>query len=401
MSYDIFKQNMLSYMRNQSAIGSKEDFAKKLVLEYDSLIKRGHDTINNITLSKGNTELMESVLNGILNTAYQQASGEHAIITNLGPAFQAYWTGANMNLFPPPKPTVTPAGVMLHITQVTNSITNTGEWGVVDTTNLIPVEQAEELAKKLDNIEDEPMTAEDIAAAKQEIESANAVLSNPNATDAEWETAKDYKALKENEIESGVKNAPSPPLTAEEIAAVEALTPDIIKCPIGVKAVAAAKRDVGIVEFGSPPGKNYGGFPGGIQKPAPGRIDAMMSNAGLNNQAKVKSTGEGWYWCAGAVTTWWKEAGIKTPPGSSGCQNWVVWAKKNGYWSKTPKVGAAILYGTESHAHHIGLVTGVVNGKVITIEGNTSGGGFNRNGCGVFQKTPKKYLGFVLPPDCK
>jgi hypothetical protein len=306
-----------------------------------------------------------------------------------------------MNLFPPPLPTVTATGVMVHITQVSNMITNTGEWGVIDTTSLIPREQAEELAKKLDNIPDEPMSQEDVQAAKQEIESANAVLSNPNATDIEKETARDYKELKEKEITTGVKNASTPPLTLEEIAAVEALTPDNIKCPIGIKAVASAKRDIGILEFGSPPGKNYGGFPGGVQKPAPGRIDAMMTNAGLNNQAKVKSSGEGWYWCAGAVSTWWKEAGIKLPPGSASCQNWVVWAKKNGYWSKTPKVGAAILYGSESHAHHIGLVSGVVNGKVITIEGNTSGGRFNRNGVGVFQKTPKKYLGFVLPPDCK
>lgn len=308
---------------------------------------------------------------------------------------------ATMNLFPPPLPTITPTGVMVHITQVSNMITNVGEWGVVDTTILIPTEQANELAKKLENIPDEPMSSEDIQAAKQEIESANLVLSNPNATDAEKQTAADYKELKEKEIASGVKNAPSPPLTAEELAAVEALTPDNIKCPVGIKAVAAAKRDIGILEFGSPPGKNYGGFPGGVQKPAAGRIDAMMTNAGLNNQAKVKSSGEGWYWCAGAVSTWWKEAGIKLPPGSASCQSWVVWAKKNGYWSKTPKVGAAILYGTEAHAHHIGLVSGVVNGKVITIEGNTSGGGFNRNGVGVFQKTPKKYIGFVLPPDCK
>ena len=55
MSYDIFKQNMLSYMRNQRAIGSKEDFAKKLVQEYDSLVRRGYDLVNKITISTGNT----------------------------------------------------------------------------------------------------------------------------------------------------------------------------------------------------------------------------------------------------------------------------------------------------------------------------------------------------------
>lgn len=92
MSYDIFKQNMLAFMTNQRAIESQEQFAKKLVEEYDALIKRGFDSMNGITLEQGNTELMEQVLNGVLSTAFQQSSGEHAIITNMGAAFQAYWT---------------------------------------------------------------------------------------------------------------------------------------------------------------------------------------------------------------------------------------------------------------------------------------------------------------------
>jgi hypothetical protein len=138
MSYDIFKQNMLSYMRNQKNIGSKEDFAKKLVQEYDFLIKRGFDTLNGIKLQQGNTELMESILIGVLNTAFQQSSGEHAIITNIGKAFQGYWTGGSMYLFPPPVPSITPLGVFVHISQVSNFITNSGTWGIVDTTTLTP-----------------------------------------------------------------------------------------------------------------------------------------------------------------------------------------------------------------------------------------------------------------------
>jgi hypothetical protein len=101
MSYDIFKQNMLSYMRNQRAIGSKEDFAAKLVQEYDALIKRGYDTVNGIKLQQGNPQLMYNTLVGVLNTAFQQSSGEHAILTNMGKAFQAYWVGVGeLNLTP-------------------------------------------------------------------------------------------------------------------------------------------------------------------------------------------------------------------------------------------------------------------------------------------------------------
>ena len=74
-------------MRNQPNIASKEQFAKKLVQEYDALIKRGFDTLNLIPIQEGNTAAMEQVLNGVLNTAFQQSSGEHAIITNMGKAF--------------------------------------------------------------------------------------------------------------------------------------------------------------------------------------------------------------------------------------------------------------------------------------------------------------------------
>jgi hypothetical protein len=58
-----------------------------------------------------------------------------------------------------------------------------------------------------------------------------------------------------------------------------------------------------------------------------------------------------------------------------------------------------MLYGTPADAHHIGIVETVSGGKITTIEGNTSGGGFNRNGVGVFRKTPNaaKAVGFVLP----
>ena len=91
---------------------------------------------------------------------------------------------------------------------------------------------------------------------------------------------------------------------------------------------------------------------------------------------------------------------MKTPPGPASCNNWVAWAKKNNRWSSTPVIGAAALYFTGTKAHHIGLVAAITNnGRIVTIEGNTTGGGFNRDGVGVFQKQPKltSIGGFVLP----
>lgn len=138
MSLEIFKQNMLSYMQNQKGISSYGDFAKKLTMEYDMAVKRGFDTTNSIPIAKGNTELMEATLNGILNTALQQSSGEHPIITNMGPAFIAYWTGATMSSVPPP--IIPSPGSVMNIATVSSVITDPGIWQPTDIQSLTPPE---------------------------------------------------------------------------------------------------------------------------------------------------------------------------------------------------------------------------------------------------------------------
>lgn len=148
----------------------------------------------------------------------------------------------------------------------------------------------------------------------------------------------------------------------------------------GIDAVKYAINDIGKME--TPPKSNYGG-----------RVTEMLANCGIKGPA---------FWCAAAVTTWWKSAGMSVPPGSAACQSWVNWAKANNRWSSTPVVGAAALYFDSSgtHAHHIGMVAEIrSDGRIVTIEGNTSGGGFNRDGVGVFKKQPRLSAigGFVLP----
>jgi hypothetical protein len=138
MSLEIFKQNMLSYMQNQQGISSYGDFAKKLTMEYDMAVKRGFDTTNNIPIAKGNTELMEATLTGILNTALQQSSGEHPIITNMGPAFIAYWTGATMSSVPPP--IIPSPGAVVNVATVSSFITDPGIWQPTDIQSLTPLE---------------------------------------------------------------------------------------------------------------------------------------------------------------------------------------------------------------------------------------------------------------------
>jgi hypothetical protein len=146
-----------------------------------------------------------------------------------------------------------------------------------------------------------------------------------------------------------------------------------------------AKLDIGKMEDPLPPGKpeNWGAY-----------VQSCLKSTGLTSPA---------FWCAAFVTKIYKSAGASNPS-SAGCDEWRAWAKKKGLWSREPAIGAAILYGSEADAHHIGIVESFdAKGNITTIEGNTSGGGFNRNGVGVFRKrtTKAKALGFVIPQDPK
>lgn len=81
-------------------------------------------------------------------------------------------------------------------------------------------------------------------------------------------------------------------------------------------------------------------------------------------------------WCADFVSHVAKENGVKGFNFSSVSQI-LSWGKSNGRFSKAPKVGDAIIFKgwdakRKKYASHTGYVTKIANGKVYTIEGNTS-----------------------------
>jgi len=453
-------------MENQSGIKRFEDFADKLTFEYDLLIKSGFQTINNNKIISGNTELMKNSVIFACRKSLQKKSGTHDFVNDLGDATRQYWIGAEFIVgVPPVIPAIATIGNILLNSSIVSNIGTwapqpptfpnndsnilldslilgiqqhlTTVSGFYFTTSLYPSipspipqkgirpwtgytiigggtpsqtsEQPEsesfltKVLKKLGNLlKNDEMDEEHKQEAEKEKLEADGVANDTSLPQQGRTSAQEYSKLKQTQLNEGKVNSVPVNISEEEAEELEKETPEEYKCEAGEKVVQIAKKDIGILETGSPPGNNYGGFPGGVQKDEPGRIDEMFDNCGLDNQAKVKKTGSGYYWCAAAVTTWWKEAGLPLPPnGRAGCDFWMNWGKQNGYWSTTPKVGAAVLYGSASDAHHIGIVAAVTkSGGIITIEGNTSGGGFNRNGCGAFRKVPKKYLGFVLPPSC-
>lgn len=242
------------------------------------------------------------------------------------------------------------------------------------------------------------LSSEQIKAFKIEAFKAQEAANDRSMAPAGRQVAQEYADLKNEELSSSA--VVSAAVALEDVPTE--IIPDAM-CAVGLRVLEFAKKDIGVVETSTPPGRNYGGKPGGGQLPVGefGRIDEMVSLTGLDNEAEVHRKGEGYYWCAAAVTAWWKAAGLPVPDGAAACRNWESWGRRMGYFSDTPKVGAAILYGTSGAAHHIGIVAAVAeDGTITTIEGNTSGGGFNRNGCGVFYKTPRSYIGFIIPPSC-
>jgi hypothetical protein len=460
MSWATFKSNILNKANSPENIEDIDFVANLWATEYDKAIKAGKDLLHMVSLQNGNTAVMENLFKLSLSQGKASNSPAFSLVTEFGKGVQAYWTGGIMNNYP--IPLIPAPGSVQNVAVISNLVLSPGVWtpqppitandntglivdqfilaatihlttvsGVVQTTSLYPAvpsplpapgilpwtgymvppstpsvsipavaAAAAAALAKVENAPDTTLSPEQVQSFTEEKNAAEIEANDFDRALEEREPAGEYASLKEEELEAGEQNAADVDLTEEEVDALAEITDE--KCPVGAKVVNAAKKDIGILETGTPPGLNYGGFTGGKQLKKAGRIDAMMSKAGLNNQAKVEKDGSGYYWCAGAVTTWWKEAGLPTPPGSAACTNWKSWAKKNGYWSSKPVLGAAVIYSDKNgKAHHIGIVSAVLpGGKITTIEGNTGGGSFNRNGCGVFSKAPKKYDGFVIPPPC-
>lgn len=126
MSLDIFKQNMLSYMQYQPGVKSNEAFAKYFTMQYDMLIRRSYQTINQVMIQKANTDLMEKMMVLAGQMALQKQSGLHDIINQYGKAIKMYWIGATLYQFPIP---IMPAvGAYLNVFTTSAYVTNPGEF---------------------------------------------------------------------------------------------------------------------------------------------------------------------------------------------------------------------------------------------------------------------------------
>lgn len=152
---------------------------------------------------------------------------------------------------------------------------------------------------------------------------------------------------------------------------------------------------------------------GYLEKRSNHDLDSKTANAGSGNYTKygkwIGANGD--YWCASFLSWIFYKAygttegkkllcGAYSPACETIRQNFI---KKNQY-KYSPQVGDVIFFKGTRHAgaNHIGLVIKVADGKVYTIEGNTSGAsGVIDNGGGVAKKSYStkfsKILGYGKP----
>lgn len=151
------------------------------------------------------------------------------------------------------------------------------------------------------------------------------------------------------------------------------LTDDGLARDIVIRALC----DVGIEE--DPPGSNRGP-----------QIDRYCSAVG---------SPLGSYWCAAALSEWFRDAGAAIPPQDAGsCQAWLDWAREQRLTTLTPVPGCAVMYlDASGHAHHCGVVVRATP-EVFTMEGNTSRQPSDRNGVAALVKalSPGSVV-YVLP----
>jgi hypothetical protein len=392
MSWEIFKNNILNVANNPDQILSIEQVAELYAREYDFAIKRGRDTVHSVPLQTGNVEAMKQLFVVALQKGLTSTQ-PYDLVGEMGKGVLAYWTGGTM--FNTPIPIIPAVGAVANIAVISNSISNPGQWQPPQSFGGEPnfkmseeqkqgaKEDLESAKQELKVIEDDKEIPDDIKdAAKEQISYQETRLETNENYSVDDDDIRTPPVRTEIPLAGGFTNAievasNTPSRPPDEPDGEE---PNVAETDVGKRIVAYANMDVGKLENPLPPGKpeNWGTY-----------VATILSGVGYTKPA---------FWCAAAVSSWFRKAGAKSP-NSAGCDQWVSWAKKNGLWSTKPAIGAAILYGSTSDAHHIGIVESIDGNIIRTIEGNTSGGGFSRNGVGVFKKktTKAKALGYVLP----
>ena len=149
--------------------------------------------------------------------------------------------------------------------------------------------------------------------------------------------------------------------------------------PIRRQIIARAQGDVGLLEDPDRPNRAT-------------LVDAYLRRCGTPESMIEAGTG---YWCAAWVGAVFIDCGACVPRDYGACGAWVPFLKPGGP-TAAPELGDAILYGSEGHPSHIGIV-GALRPRCV-YEGNANTNN-NTTGIGVFFKPIDRgdILGYIAP----
>jgi hypothetical protein len=131
MSWQLFKNNLINRICNAKQVPDIEYVAKAFAEEYDAAVKRGGTIPDNIKVTKGNVEAMQTLFVSALQKGLSKTT-PYDLVGEMGRGVKAYWATAQLAPFPIPLPTPPQiaTNVVANLTSVGNSITNPGTWPV-------------------------------------------------------------------------------------------------------------------------------------------------------------------------------------------------------------------------------------------------------------------------------
>lgn len=134
------------------------------------------------------------------------------------------------------------------------------------------------------------------------------------------------------------------------------------------------------------------------------RITAMLNNvmesAIDKNKTPETNTNYGYLfpWHAACIATWYKEAEIPIPStGASSANGWIKFFAGADQFSKSPTIGAVVVYGTTEQtieANHLGLVVKIDEGIISSLEVVTKG---TTRTLEIVQINPAQVNRYILP----
>ena len=176
MSWQIFKDNMVSFYDNPENISDIDKVAKKWADEYDAAIKSGGDTINKIKIQNGKKAPMEQLFKSALQKGLS-STAPYDLVGEMGKGVIAYWSGAIMQNVP--LPLQLPPGATANVSVTSNMVLNPGQWTPPVPGATIDMEREEptefDIANDIDMpyvenmAADNPVTEEDVLIEMQQL----------------------------------------------------------------------------------------------------------------------------------------------------------------------------------------------------------------------------------------